>query len=152
MIDKIIQLIKKYQELIKYGIFGVLTTLVNYVCYYILTRGFAIGELTSTTIAFILSILFAYVTNRKWVFESVTKGKEQLAEFAKFCLARVSGLFLDLGIMWFFVSYLGFNQGIQDLVVKLCSNIFIIILNFVISKVFVFKKKAGTTAEQTIDN
>lgn len=137
MKDKILLLMYKYQEIIKYGIFGVLTTLVNYVCYIALTRIFNMHELWGTAIAFVLSIIFAYFTNRKWVFESVTIGKEKFLEFCKFCIARTSGLFLDLGIMWLFVTYLGYN----DLIIKILSNIFIIILNFAISKVFVFKKK-----------
>ncbi|MFI3167545.1 MAG: GtrA family protein [Bacillota bacterium] len=138
MIDKIYKLLYKYREIVKYGIFGVLTTLVNYICYIILTRGFSMHELWGTGIAFILSIIFAYFTNRKWVFESQTVGKEKIAEFFKFVIARISGLFLDLGIMWLFVTHLGYN----DLIIKILSNIFIILLNFVISKVFVFKKKA----------
>ncbi len=136
MKDKIYALMVKHREIIKYGIFGVLTTLVNYVCYIALTRAFSMHELWGTGIAFAISIVFAYFTNRKWVFESTAKGKAQIAEFSKFCLARVSGLFLDLGIMWLFVTHMGMN----DLIIKILSNLFIIVLNFVISKVFVFKK------------
>ncbi len=132
----IIAFVIKYQEIVKYGIFGVLTTLVNYVLYIAFTRGIHIGELWATGTAFVLSIIFAYFTNRIWVFESKAKGRNQVTEFFKFFLARTSGLFIDLGIMWLFFTVLGYN----DLVVKILSNVFIIVLNFVISKVFVFKK------------
>lgn len=132
----IIDFVVKYQEIVKYGIFGVLTTLVNYFLYIAFTRGLFMHELWATGTAFVLSIIFAYFTNRIWVFESKAKGKKQLSEFCKFFLARTSGLFIDLGIMWLFVTNLGYN----DLIVKILSNIFIIILNFVISKLFVFKK------------
>lgn len=132
----IISFAVKYQEIVKYGIFGVLTTVVNYVLYIAFTRGLFMHELWATGIAFVLSIIFAYFTNRIWVFESKAKGKKQLGEFFKFFIARTSGLFIDLGIMWLFVTTLGYN----DLIVKILSNIFIIILNFVISKLFVFKK------------
>lgn len=132
----IIDFVVKYQEIVKYGIFGVLTTLVNYFLYIAFTRGLFMHELWATGTAFVLSIIFAYFTNRIWVFESKAKGKKQLNEFCKFFIARTSGLFIDLGIMWLFVTSLGYN----DLVVKILSNIFIIILNFVISKLFVFKK------------
>ncbi len=133
----IIKLIIKYQEIVKYGIFGVLTTLVNYGFYIFFTRLFHMHELWSTGVAFMLSIIFAYFTNRIWVFESKVKGKGQIAEFSKFFLARSSGFFIDLGIMWLFVTKLAYN----DLVVKILSNVFIIVMNFVISKVFVFKNK-----------
>ncbi len=132
----IIAFVAKYQEIVKYGIFGVLTTLVNYVLYIAFTRGLFMHELWATGTAFVLSIIFAYFTNRIWVFESKAKGKKQVSEFCKFFLARTSGLFIDLGIMWLFVTSLGYN----DLIVKILSNIFIIVLNFVISKLFVFKK------------
>ncbi len=132
----IIEFVVKYQEIVKYGIFGVLTTLVNYVLYIAFTRGMFMHELWATGTAFVLSIIFAYFTNRIWVFESKAKGKKQISEFCKFFLARTSGLFIDLGIMWLFVTSLGYN----DLIVKILSNIFIIVLNFVISKLFVFKK------------
>ncbi len=134
--DFVINFIIKHEEIVVYGVFGVLTTVVNYVCYVALTRGLSMHELWGTGIAFVVSIIFAYFTNRIWVFKSKVKGAGQIKEFFKFCLARTSGLFIDLGIMWLFVTVLSYN----DLVVKILSNIFIIILNFVISKVFVFKK------------
>lgn len=136
--EKINALIKKIftREVIFYGIFGVLSTVVNVVSFYLLTLT-GLDENISNVIAIILAILFAYVTNRKLVFNSTaTTRKEILKEFYKFILGRIFTMVVE--IVGF---YLLFNiLGIHKLVSKLTITIIVIILNFFISKFFAFKK------------
>ncbi|MEG2002214.1 MAG: GtrA family protein [Clostridia bacterium] len=140
MIDFIKRMFIKYKEIITYAFFGVLTTAVNYGVYVLLTRVFQISETTvlPNGIAFVVSVIFAYFTNRKWVFNSQVSGVAGVAkEFATFFAARILAGLLDLGFVYVAVDLLKGN----DLIWKLVSNIIIIIVNFVISKLLVFRKK-----------
>lgn len=137
--EKIINLVKKVctKEVIFYGIFGILTTVVNIGLFYILTSFAHLEENLSNNIAIIVAVLFAYFTNRKLVFNSkASNTKEKLIEFFKFILGRAFTMVLEsLGF------YLLFNiLGIQELISKASITIIVIILNFFISKFFAFKK------------
>lgn len=136
---KILEIFKKYREIINYLIFGVLTTAVALATYWISTRSFLNVEIgwqlqTANIISWILAVLFAYFTNRKYVFES--KEENKLKEFIKFTIARLTTLFLDMFVMWFGVTVLKYNDGI----IKIISQVLIIISNYIFSKIFVFKK------------
>ena len=137
--ENIRALIKKVcnKEVILYIVFGVLTTLVNLVAFYILTHFINLDENLSNVIAIILSVLFAYFTNRKLVFNSTAiTFKENLKEFYKFILGRLFTMILE--IVGF---YLLFNiMHIHELISKLFITVIVIILNFFISKFFAFKK------------
>lgn len=133
--NKIINLYKKYKEIINYGIFGVLTTLVNIISYFVLAKIFGIQYLISNIIAIVLSILFAYITNRIFVFES--KNKNILKELILFFYYRLISSIIDMSIMYIFVSVLKFD----DMIIKIVSNIIVILLNYVFSKLFIFKNK-----------
>lgn len=136
--EKINGLIKKIftREVIFYSIFGVLSTVVNVVSFYLLTLT-GLDENISNVIAIILAILFAYVTNRKLVFNSTaTTKKEIFKEFYKFILGRLFTMGVE--IVGF---YLLFNiLDIHKLISKLIVTVIVIILNFFISKFFAFKK------------
>ena len=128
----------KYRVLILYVVFGVLTTLVNWVSYWLLADLLHVDYMAATFIAQVLSILFAYVTNRRWVFESKVRGVKGVAlEMAKFFGARGASLVLDLAAMYLGVTLL----RIDDKLMKLISNGIIIAANYVFSKLFVFKKQ-----------
>ena len=130
---------KKYREIILYLFFGGCTTLVNIVSYYICSR-IGMGTAVSTVIAWVLSVLFAYVTNRKYVFESRAFGFVPiLKETAGFFLCRLATGLLDLAIMVVFVDFLHFN----DMIIKILSNIIVIVLNYVASKLLIFKDKSS---------
>jgi len=121
-----------------YVIFGGLTTLVNIISYFVLTRFCQFGTTPSTVIAWILSVIFAYFTNRKWVFESNTRGFSKiLIEIVAFFGARLFSGALDLGIMFLFVTILGFD----DMLIKILSNVLVIIINYLLSNWFIFKKE-----------
>lgn len=129
-------LFKKYKEPLMYLIFGVLTTAVNYITYIVLARLLGIDVMLSNGIAYMTSIVFAYITNRTWVFTSyAVTFKARLKEAAEFVSARLFGFVLDMGFMFLFVSILDFN----DLIMKGLSNVIVIGLNYVISKYIIFK-------------
>ncbi len=138
--EKFIKILKKYKELISYLIFGALTTVVSLVVYYLsvftfLSPNNAFELQIANIISWIAGVCFAYFTNRKYVFES--KEKNKLKESGKFVLARVVTLIMDMAIMWIGVTLLHGN----DKVIKLISQIIIIVSNYIFSKIFVFKKK-----------
>lgn len=143
MINKIKDLYIKYKEIINYLIFGVLTTIVNLVIKYILlftilnpTNAFELQ--VAIIISWIAGVLFAYFTNRKFVFES--KNENKLKEFISFVVARISTLLLEMFIMWFFVTLLKLNSDLYVVIFTLVSQVAVVIGNYIFSKLFVFKK------------
>lgn len=137
--EQIKTLIKKFctKEVILYVVFGVLTTLVNIVSFYILINFIHLEENLSNVIAIILCVLFAYFTNRKLVFNSqASTSKEKFAEFSKFILGRAFTMIVE--IVSFFLMFNIFH--IQELISKVFISVIVIILNFFISKFFAFKK------------
>lgn len=142
--QKIKQLYLKYKEIINYLIFGVLTTIVSLLSKYILL--FTILDATdaiqlqiAVIISWIISCLFAYITNRIWVFES--KSKEIFKEIVKFFTARLFTLGLEMLIMFIFITALGLNSDIWIIVWTLVSQAIIIIGNYILSKLMVFKNR-----------
>ena len=138
--SKIKELYQKYKEIINYLIFGVLTTVVSLIVYYVAVYTFlnpenAVQLQIANILSWIAGVTFAYFTNRKYVFDS--KEQNRLKEAGKFVMARVVTLLMDMVIMWLGVTVLCFN----DKIMKLISQVVIIISNYVFSKIFVFKKK-----------
>ena len=136
--QKIMNLFNKYKEVIMYLIFGVLTTVVSLVTYYALTLTIlnpnnALQLQLANIISWIISVTFAYITNRKFVFES--KSEDIVKEASSFVGGRIVTLLMDMAIMFIFVTILHFN----DKIFKIVSQIIVIVLNYVISKLFVFK-------------
>lgn len=135
--EKIKELYNKYKEILMYLIFGVLTTVVNIVSYFLLARILHIDTVVSTVIALILSILFAYITNKIFVFESKTNtAKELLKEIISFFGCRAFTGILDVAFMYITVDVFDLN----DMIMKIISNIVVIIVNYIFSKLIIFKK------------
>ena len=131
---------EKYKEIINYLIFGVLTTVISLIVYYGLTYTVINPEnplmlQVANVISWIAGVLFAYFTNRKYVFES--KNENKLKEFVSFVGARVTTLLLDMAIMGIGVTVLHGN----DKIMKLISQVLVIVGNYLLSKIFVFRKK-----------
>ena len=127
------------REVISYLIIGVLTTIVSLVSYYLLTTYILnpdkpIELQIANVLSWILSVTFAYFTNRKYVFRS--NDKNVLKEGMKFYSARLLTLFMDMLIMFVFVSLMRIN----DKIIKLVSQVVVVIANYVISKFMVFEK------------
>ncbi len=144
--DNLKALLHKYRELISYVFFGVLTTIVNYGCY-LLTAPFFETTTIPTAIAWVVSVIFAYVTNRIFVFHSHARGCRALCwEILTFFGARALSGVMDVGIMWVFADHLRLN----DKLVKLASNVFVVIFNYIASKLVIFRKngkRKGTPHE-----
>lgn len=127
----------KYKEIILYCIFGGLTTAINILTYFIFSHIFNVEYLVSNIIAWILSVLFAYITNKIFVFQSrSTETKHVIKELGAFIGSRVFSGILDMGIMYVFVDILSCN----DFIIKIIANIIVIIVNYILSKLMVFKK------------
>lgn len=129
---------KKNKEVLLYLFFGVLTTLINIVVFFIFTELVKLDELVANVIAWIIAVLFAYITNRTWVFNSHCETKADFAkEILSFYGGRVFTLLVEEGMLFVFIKLLLANA----LVVKIIAQIVIIVLNYVISKLFIFRKK-----------
>lgn len=138
---------RKHQEGMRYLVFGALTTVVNIITYTILAslvlKGIENDSLRvniSEIIAFIVSVIFAYVTNKLYVFNSKTNGfKDFIREIASFfscrILTEIISIFMMNAAVWL---------SINDILMKVISNIVVIILNFVFSKIWIFKGNQKT--------
>lgn len=135
---QITALLRKYRHVLLYGIFGVLTTVVNIVVYWVMAHLLHLTTTPSTLIAWVVAVLFAYLTNRKWVFDSQAQGNKQiLAELISFFLCRIATGVVDWLCMFVLVDLLHLN----DVLIKAAANVLVIILNFIASKWLIFKKK-----------
>ncbi len=136
--NKLKELYIKYKEAIRYLFFGVLTVAVNLAIYYICAHLLDFEVMLSTVIAWICSVTFAFITNKIWVFESNNWTQETVfKEIISFYTYRVLTGILDVIIMYVCVDKLSFN----DMLIKVVSSIIVIILNYIASKLVVFKKK-----------
>ena len=132
----LIKLYHKYKELILYTFFGGCTTLVNIFTYYISTRLFHISIMPSTIIAWFFAVLFAYITNRKIVFKSENITIKSITiELSTFVSCRLFTGAIDFGIMYVFVDLMKIN----DLIIKILSNILVILGNYIASRLLIFK-------------
>lgn len=139
MIKKLYQ---KYKEIINYLIFGFLTTVVSLGTYYLLTMTLLdpnnpIELQITNVLSWIVAVNFAYFTNRKYVFNS--KNKNILSEMIKFYLARIASLLIDMLLMYILVSRLKYNDKIMKVIVQ----IVVVVMNYIFSKVIIFKKSEG---------
>ncbi len=129
--------LRKSRQMILYMSFGILTLIVNILTYYIMSK---VNDNTAvdTAVALFASIVVAYVTNRKFVFESQQSEARAIAlEFFSFFSCRLLSGLGDIIIMVVFVDFFHYN----DMVVKLWSNAFVIIFNYVASKWLIFRNK-----------
>ena len=142
----------KHKEILLYLIFGVLTTLVNFVSFWLMEL--LIGEelyLASNAVAWVLAVVFAYVTNKLFVFESKSWSRAALAaEIPEFLGARIFSFLLEEGGMWLLVDILGFRSfsfalvGITatgNLIAKAILAVVVVILNYFFSKLIIFKRR-----------
>jgi len=137
-IKTILGLYFNYKEVINYLIFGALCTLVNFISYFLFAKILGVEEVTSSGLSWFCAVLFAYITNKLFVFESKTNTKKAfLKEITSFFLARVlSGILCDVGTFALMVKVFNIN----DIFSKIVTQIMVIIVNYIFSKLFVFKK------------
>lgn len=128
---------KLNKEVINYLIFGVLTTLVNIITFWLFEDLLAFDYKLATTIAWVTSVIFAFITNKLFVFESKsTSVLVLLKELASFLFFRILSYFLDIFSMILFIEYLYFNS----IIAKILANILVVIFNYLASKLIIFKK------------
>lgn len=129
------QLLKKYRELISYGFWGILTTILNYGIYFIFTKSFNINYLFSNIIAWLFAVIFAFITNKIFVFQSTLWNFSIVFnELWQFISARLFSVIIETIILYTFVNCLSF----RDDILKIFTNILVIIINYVLAKFVIF--------------
>ena len=162
MMKMIKTLFIKYKEIITYIIFGVLTTLVNFFAFWLFTKIF--GEdlyLVNNAIAWVVGVVFAYVTNKLFVFESKSWDlKLIIKEITGFLGARIFSFLVEEGGMFLFISVLGLGEKSLALagftitgqfIVKILLAVIVVVLNYVFSKFFVFRKQEAGNRKQELE-
>lgn len=123
-------------EIFIYLFFGGLTTVVNFVAFFIARDLLHLSLVPSNTISWLIAVLFAFVTNKTWVFHSKTETAGELAiEFGKFLFYRLLSYVIDMGMMLLLVNIV----HLGDFWAKLITQVFVVIANYLFSKLFIFK-------------
>lgn len=131
---------QKYKSIIAYLFWGVVTTIINIGSYQIMSPVWHWNYEVSTVIAWFLSVLAAYFTNKVWVFGShYTTVKAFVIEISSFFFYRGLTLLIDMAFMWVGVSVLGLRSPLQQFIVKTLDNVVVIIANYIFSKWLIFK-------------
>ena len=146
----IIGLYFNYKEVINYLIFGVLCTVVNFISYFMFARVLGIEKVASSALSWFCAVLFAYITNKLFVFESKTNTKKEFfKEISSFFFARIlSGILCDVGTFALMVEVFKIN----DILSKIVTQVMVIIVNYIFSKIFVFKKAHNINSKGTEQN
>ncbi len=132
------QCYQKYRTLLLYGVFGVLTTIINFGCYKVFYDIWHWPNVRSNIIAWVAAVLFAFVTNKLWVFDSKTLAlKTVLTELWRFISCRLATGVMDLLIMYVGVDLL---HG-PSMKLKIGSNVLVILLNYTLSKLIIFNSR-----------
>lgn len=146
------KLFEKYKEFILYALFGVFTTIANFVAFWVST--YVLGEdlyLLNNAIAWAAGVAVAFVTNKIWVFNSKSWAiKITLKELSEFVAARLFSFVFEEAGMWFFVDVLSLGKGsfeifgfviTEQIIIKLLLSVVVVLLNYIFSKFVIFKKK-----------
>ena len=137
MVAKIRALIAKYWDILSYLFFGVMTTVVNYLIYLPLYNGMGMSATAANAVAWVVAVAFAYLTNKPFVFRSNDWSmKTVVPELTKFVSCRIGSGVLETLIILVTVDILGWNGNIW----KLITSVLVVVLNYVASKLFIFKK------------
>ena len=136
-LKKFAELYREHIEGMRYLIFGALSTVINFFVFEICVKGLNFSTALSNIIAWVVAVIFAYLTNKLYVFDSKTSRLKELGkEIISFFSARIATLVIETVFLWIVIDKLGFNE----ILMKIVSNIIVIILNYIFSKVFIFKK------------
>lgn len=129
---------KEHEEGINYLIFGFLAFVLNYVLYFVFSSMMHMHYMLATAISWVLTVVFAYWTNRTFVFKSKNKDVQSLwKEFTAFIGARVATEVLELVLMFLMVDVAGINEYFS----KLVCQVLVIVANYFLSKLWIFKEK-----------
>ena len=137
MIQKILELLRKYQDILSYLFFGVLTTLVNFLVYYPLTNLLGMNATVANVIAWAVSVAFAFLTNKPFVFKSHDwSAQVVIPELSKFIGTRLGSGALETLMIFLLVDCLALDGNI----IKIAVSVLVVIINYVGSKLLVFRK------------
>ena len=137
MVRKIKNLVQKHWDILSYLFFGGLTTVVNYLVYLPCFNLLSLSAAVSNAIAWVVAVAFAYLTNKPFVFRSHDwSAKTVIPELTKFVTCRIGSGLLETGILFLCVDLLAWNGNVW----KLITSVLVVILNYVASKLLVFKK------------
>ena len=140
LVEKLVALNKKHYDILAYLFFGVLTTAVNYIVYLPCFNLLGISAAVSNVIAWAAAVVFAYLTNKPFVFHSHDWSKSTVVpELTKFVGSRVASGVLETAFIFVTVDCLLLNGNIM----KLLTSVLVVILNYIASKLLVFRKKEG---------
>ncbi|MCM1261791.1 MAG: GtrA family protein [Butyrivibrio sp.] len=128
---------KEHEEGMNYLIFGFLAFVLNYILFYVFETWLHIGYMIATALSWLLTVVFAYWTNRTFVFKSKNMGKTDIfKEFCSFIGARIATELLELALMYLMVDVAHINSKIA----KLIAQAVVIIANYILSKIWIFKE------------
>lgn len=131
---------QKHKEGLLYLFFGGVTTLVSFLVFWLFEGPLGLDALLANLISWVTAVAVAYITNRIWVFTAHAIGARAiLLEIFSFYLSRVATFLIEEGILLVFVTWL----GLHALAVKIAASVIVVLLNYVFSKIFVFRKKKG---------
>ena len=129
---------RKYEEGINYLIFGFLAFVLNYVLYFLFSSAMQMHYMAATALSWVLTVVFAYWTNRTFVFKSKNKDAQYLGkEFLSFIGARVATEVLELALMFLMVDCVDLNEYLS----KFACQVIVIVANYFLSKLWIFKEK-----------
>ena len=139
---KIWDIYKKHREVISYLFWGGVAFVLSMVLFWVFNSKLGMGEVTANTVDWIIVMVFAFFTNKLFVFRSKAGSAAAFGkEFLSFVLARLFTLFLEDAIIWLGCDKLGFNSELGALVVKLIGQFVVIVTNYILSKLIVFRHK-----------
>ena len=146
---KIWDIYKKHREVISYLFWGGVAFVLSMVLFWVFNSKLGMGEVTANTVDWIIVMVFAFFTNKLFVFRSKAGSAAAFGkEFLSFVLARLFTLFLEDAIIWLGCDKLGFNSELGALVVKLIGQFVVIVTNYILSKLIVFKKPSSETVDE----
>lgn len=139
---KIWDLYKKYQEAIDYLFWGGIAFVLSMVLFWVFASLLGWNEVTANNVDWVICVLFTFVTNKLFVFRSKSENAKALGkEFVEFVLARVFTLVLEDIIIYIGCNLMGYDNGIGQIAVKLIAQFVVIVSNYFLSKLWIFKKK-----------
>ncbi len=137
-LKKYFQFFEKYKEIFLYLFFGGLTFLVSIASFMLFLNIFNLRPTVANCISWIISVIFAYFTNKKWVFNVNDNGKRQcFSLFFKFIISRIITLIIEEIIIWIFIE----KMYCLELPIKIIAQIIVIASNYIMSKIWIFRIK-----------
>ena len=127
----------RHREVLLYLFFGGLTTVISIGSFWLCDSVLQLNEHVANTVSWLLAVLFAFLTNRLWVFRSPAKGVAFWMQLSRFYAGRLATFLAEEVVILVFITWLDFHS----LTVKIAAQVMVLILNYIVSKIFVFRKK-----------